>query len=67
VNDLKYKRVTADFDIDCAVRLCNSLGTNMQFYRLLPREPIVYTVPRLNDTKMNETRERKRAKLQPAA
>jgi len=67
VNDLKYKRVSADFDIDCAVRLCNSLDTNMQFCRLLPKEPIVYTVPRLNNTKMNETRERKRAKLQAQA
>jgi hypothetical protein len=39
----------------------------MQFCRLMPKEPIVYTVPRLNNTKMDEIRERKRAKLQPAA
>jgi hypothetical protein len=64
VHDLQFKRVTADFEIDCAMRLCDDLAVHMQFYRLLPKEPIVYTVPRLNNTKMNETRERKRAKLQ---
>jgi hypothetical protein len=67
VHDLQYKRVSADFQIDCAVRLSNTLAVRMQFCRLMPKEPIVYTVPRLNNTKMNETRERKRAKLQPAA
>jgi hypothetical protein len=64
VHDLQYKRVAADFDIDCAMRLCDTLAVSMQFCRLIPKEPIVYTVPRLNNTKMNETRERKRAKLQ---
>jgi hypothetical protein len=64
VHDLQFKRVTADFEIDCAMRLCDNLAVHMQFYRLLQKEPIVYTVPRLNNTKMNETRERKRAKLQ---
>jgi hypothetical protein len=63
VHDLQYKRVSADFDIDCAMRLCDDLAERMQFCRLMPKEPIVYTVPRLNNTKMNETRERKRAKL----
>jgi hypothetical protein len=63
VHDLQYKRVSADFDIDCALRLSNSLAVNMDFYRLIPKEPIVHTVPRLNNTKMNETRQRKRAKL----
>ena len=64
VHDLQYKRVSADFEIDCAMRLSDSLAVDMQFYRLIMKEPIVYTVPRLNDAKMKETRERKRAKLQ---
>ena len=67
VHDLQYKRITAEFDIDCAIRLCDDLAVRMQFCRLMPKEPIVYTVPRLNNTKMNETRERKRAKLQHLA
>jgi hypothetical protein len=64
VHDLQYKRVSADFDIDCALRLSDSLAVSMQFHRLIPKEPIVRTVPRLNNTKMNETLRRKRAKLQ---
>ena len=64
VHDLQYKRVPADFEIDCAMRLCDTIAASMQFSRLIPKEPIVYTVPRLNNTKMNETRERKRLKLQ---
>jgi len=62
VHDLQYKRVSADFDIDCAVRLSDSLAVTMKFYKIMPKEPIVYTVPRLNNAKMNELR-RKRAKL----
>jgi len=64
VHDLQNKRVPADFEIDCAVRLSDSLARTMQFHRLIAREPIVYAVPQLNNTKMNEARERKRAKLQ---
>ena len=63
VHDLQYKRITTDFDIDCAVRLCNTLDVTMQFCRLIPKEPIVCTVPRLDTTKMMETLQRKRAKL----
>jgi hypothetical protein len=64
VHDLQYKRVQADFEIDCAMRLCDQLAVRMQFHRLIPKEPIVCSVPRLNSTKMNETLRRKRAKLQ---
>jgi len=67
VHDLQYKRVAADFAIDCAVRLSNSIAVRMQFHRLSPREPIVSTVPRLNTAKMMETLRRKRAKLQHPA
>ena len=63
VHDLQYKRVSADFEIDCALRLSDRLAVSMQFCRLIPKEPIVYTVPRLNTTKMMETLQRKRAKL----
>jgi hypothetical protein len=62
VHDLQYKRVSADFDIDCAVRLSDRLDVSMKFYKIIPKEPIVHTVPRLNTAKMNELR-RKRAKL----
>ena len=64
VHDLQYKRITADFEIDCAMRLCNHIAVSMQFCRLMPKEPIVHTVPRLNSAKMMETLRRKRAKLQ---
>jgi hypothetical protein len=64
VHDLQYNRVAADFEIDCALRLSDSLAPTMQFHRLIPQEPIVHAVPRLNNTKMNETLQRKRAKLQ---
>jgi len=64
VHDLQYTRVSADFEIDCAVRLSNRLAPSMQFHRLIPKEPIVHAVPRLNDTKMNQTLQNKRAKLQ---
>jgi hypothetical protein len=67
VHDLQYKRVPADFEIDCAVRLSNTIAVRMQFHRLSPREPIVSTVPRLNTAKMMETLRRKRAKLQHPA
>ena len=67
VHDLQYKRITADFDIDCAVRLCNTLAVTMHFCRLIPKEPIMCTVPRLNTAKMMETLQRKRAKLQHPA
>ena len=63
VHDLQYKRVPTDFEIDCAVRLSDSLAPTMQFHRLMPKEPIVHAVPRLNNTKMHETLQRKRAKL----
>jgi len=64
VHDLQYKRVPADFEIDCAIRLSNTLAVSMQFCRLIPKEPIVYTVPQLNTEKMMDTLRRKRAKLQ---
>jgi len=64
VHDLQYKRVPADFDIDCALRLCDTLAVSMKFCRLIPKEPIVYTVPKLNPAKMMETLQRKRAKKQ---
>jgi hypothetical protein len=64
VHDLQYKRVPADFEIDCAVRLSNSLSASMLFSRLIPKDPVVYTVPKLNTAKMMETLARKRAKLQ---
>ena len=64
VHDLQYKRVSADFEIDCAVRLCDRLAVSLQFCRLIPKEPIAHTVPKLNPAKMMETLQRKRAKLQ---
>ena len=63
VHDLQYKRVAADFDIDCAIRLCDTLAVSMHFNRLIPKEPIAHTVPKLNTAKMMETLQRKRAKL----
>lgn len=67
VSDLQYKRVTVDFDIDCAVRLSDTIAPDLQVHRLMPKEPLVTLVPRLNPAKMNETLKRKRAKLQRTA
>jgi hypothetical protein len=67
VQDLQYKRVTVDFDIDCAVRLSDTIAPDLQVHRLMPKEPLVTLVPRLNPAKMNETLKRKRTKLQRTA
>lgn len=63
VHDLQYKRVTVDFEIDCAVRLSDTIARDMQVYRLIPKEPLITLVPKLNPAKMNETLRTKRAKL----
>jgi hypothetical protein len=63
VHDLQYKRVSTDFDIDCAIRLPDSISYDMTCVRLLPKEPLVTLVPKLNSAKMLETMKRKRAKL----
>lgn len=63
VHDLQYKRVTVDFDIDCAVRLSDTIAPDLQVSRLVPKEPLITLVPRLNPAKMNETLRTKRAKL----
>jgi hypothetical protein len=65
VHDLQYKRVSVDFDIDCAVRLSDTLSECMRYARLIPKEPLTTLVPRLNPTKMLETFKAKRAKLTP--
>lgn len=65
VHDLQYKRVSVDFDIDCAVRLSDTLSHDMRYARLLPKEPITTMVPKLNTAKMVETFKTKRAKLNP--
>ena len=67
VSDLQYKHVTVDFDIDCAVRLSDTIAPDLQVHRLMPKEPLMTLVPRLNPAKMNETFKRKRAKLQRTA
>jgi hypothetical protein len=63
VHDLQNKRVAADFDIDCAVRLPDALETDVKIARLTAKEPITILVPRLDNTKMLETLRNKRAKL----
>jgi hypothetical protein len=63
VHDLQYKRVPADFDIDCAVRLSDALVRDMKIARLVPKEPLMVLVPTLSSAKMIETIARKRAKL----
>lgn len=63
VHDLQNKRVAADFDIDCAVRLSDALETDVKIARLIPKEPMTILVPRLDSTKMLETMRQKRAKL----
>jgi hypothetical protein len=63
VHDLQYKRVAVDFDIDCAVRLSDTIAPDLQVSRLVPKEPLITLVPRLNPAKMNETLRTKRAKL----
>ena len=65
VHDLQNKRVAADFDIDCVVRLADTLGTEIKIARLVPKEPMPVLVPVLDSTKMMETLRRKRAKLLP--
>jgi hypothetical protein len=63
VHDLQNKRVAADFDIDCAVRLSDALETDVKIARLTPKEPMTILVPKLDSTKMLETLRHKRAKL----
>jgi hypothetical protein len=63
VHDLQNKRVAADFDIDCAVRLADAIDTDIKIARLIPKEPMTTFVPKLDDTKMQEVRRQKRAKL----
>ena len=63
VHDLQYKRVTADFEIDCAIRLPDTIARDMTYARLIPKEPLTTFVPKLNDAKMLEFMKRKRAKL----
>jgi hypothetical protein len=63
VHDLKNKRVAADFDIDCAVRLANALETDIKIARIIPMEPMQLLVPTLDSAKMLETIRLKRAKL----
>ena len=63
VHDLQNKRVGVDFDIDCAVRLADTLGAEIKISRLMPKEPIPIVVPTLDSTKMLETLRQKRAKL----
>jgi hypothetical protein len=65
VHDLQNKRVAADFDIDCAVRLADTLETEIKIVRLIPKDPMPVLVPILDSTKMMETLRRKRAKLLP--
>lgn len=63
VHDLQYKRVSADFHIDCAVRLSDSLSGDVQYTRLIPKEPLTTLVPTLNSDKMVQVMQRKRARL----
>jgi hypothetical protein len=63
VHDLQYRRVSVDFDIDCAVRLPDALARDVHIARLVPKEPLKVFVPTLTSAKMNDTRARKRAKL----
>jgi len=63
VHDLQYKRVSADFDIDCVIRLPDTISRDMTYQRLMSKEPLMVFVPKLNDHKMRETIKRKRAKL----
>lgn len=63
VHDLQNKRVRVDFDIDCAVRLADTLDAEIKVSRLMPKEPLTIVVPRLDSTKMLETLRQKRAKL----
>jgi hypothetical protein len=63
VHDLQYKLVCVDFEIDCAVRLSDTLTRDMKMARLVPKEPLMVFVPTLSSAKMNETRARKRTKL----
>lgn len=63
VHDLQNKRVGVDFDIDCAVRLADTLEAEIKISRLMPKEPIPIVVPTLDSTKMLETLRQKRAKM----
>ncbi len=67
VHDLQYRRVSVDFEIDCAVRLSDTLARDMKMARLVPREPLMVFVPTLTSAKMNDTFARKRAKLATAS
>jgi len=63
VHELQYKRVSADFDIDCVIRLPDTISRDMTYQRLMSKEPLMVFVPKLNDHKMRETIKRKKAKL----
>jgi hypothetical protein len=67
VHDLQYRRVSVDFEIDCAVRLSDTLAPDMKMARLVPKEPLMVFVPTLSSAKMNEAFARKRAKLASTA
>lgn len=63
VHDLQYKRVSADFHIDCVVRLSDSLSRDIKYARLITKEPLTTLVPKLNSDKMLQVFRTKRAKL----
>lgn len=63
VHDLQYRRVSADFDIECVVRLSDALERDIMIARLVPKEALMLLVPTLNSDKMKETLARKRAKF----
>lgn len=67
VHDLQYKRVSVDFDIDCAVRLSDSVSSEIKYARLLPKEPLITMVPKLNSEKMLQVMKTKRARLNESA
>lgn len=63
VHDLQYRRVSVDFEIDCAVRLPDALALDIKIARLVPKEPLMVFVPTLSTAKMKDTFARKRARL----
>jgi hypothetical protein len=62
VHQMKFNSVVTDFDVQCALRLCNELSCCMTYSKIMPVQPITYVVPRLNNAKMLETLRTKRAK-----
>ena len=63
VHDLQYRRVSVDFDIDCAVRLPDAVSSEIKYARIIPKEPLMTMVPKLNTEKMLQVMKTKRAKL----